>query len=152
MDTTHRRRDFLALVTGNVSRLVSASDVDTVAEQLVSLPTPGMLVSCCFESSSDALCWLTHPVPVEAVQSVVGSGLLGPPSPGASAGCWFAVASSGSRSCFNFFSSGTGGALSLMKESMSPLCAVGRFAVAADAYRWLATSATQELLQVLSDV
>lgn len=152
METSGHTPAFLATITADVSRLVNAAHVDAIVQQLVSLSTPGILVSCGFRSSADALCWLTHPVPAEAALSVVGNGLLGPPLPSASTGGWLAVASGGSRSCFNIASSGIIGAVSLMRESKSPLCAVGRFVTAADAYRWLASASTQDLLHVLGDV
>lgn len=152
MEMSGHTPTFLATITANKSRLVNAADVNAIRQQLVSLSTPGMLVSCGFRSSADALCSLTDPVPAEAVLSVVANRLLGPPLPSASTGGWLAVASSGSRSCFNIASSGIIGAVSLMRESKSPLCAVGRFVAAADAHRWLASASTQDLLHVLGDV
>lgn len=41
--------------------------------------------------------------------------------------------------------------LPLMKSSVSPVCAVGRLVLAADPYKWMASTATEEWLQILVD-
>lgn len=97
------------------------------------------------------MCWLTDPVPADVVQSVHQSGVLpAPPSEGGG-GRWLAIFAHGLSSCIDLQSSGTGCAVMLMKQFVSPLCAEGRFAAADDAHRWLASSATADLLQLLSD-
>lgn len=151
MDTAHGGRGFLALVMAQTSLLVRASDGVTVVQRLLSLPTPGLLVSCCFSSAATAMCWLTDPVPADAVQSAEQTGLLCPASSTPEDGVWLAVVSRGLSSCFKVDSAGTGGVLMLLKQSASPMCAVGRFALAADAYRWLASEAAGHLLEMLGD-
>lgn len=145
------QRGFLGLVTAESSRLLSTMDDLTIAQRLVALPTSGLLMSCSFETAASAMCWLTDPVPADVVQAVHQSGVLpAPPSEGGG-GRWLAIFARGLSSCLDLRSSGTGGAVMLMKQSVSPLCAVGRFAAADDAHRWLASSATADLLQLLSD-
>ncbi|KAK1866630.1 hypothetical protein I4F81_009146 [Pyropia yezoensis] len=145
------RRGFLGLVTAESSRLLSTMDDLTIAQRLFALPTSGLLMSCSFETAASAMCWLTDPVPADVVQAVHQSGVLpAPPSEGGG-GRWLAIFARGLSSCLDLRSSGTGGAVMLMKQSVSPLCAVGRFAAADDAHRWLASSATADLLQLLSD-
>lgn len=142
---------FLALVTVKTSLLLRATDDATIAQQLLSLQSSGLLVTCSFASATSAMCWLTSPVPVEAVESVQQSALLGLASTGAVTGGWLAVVSRGSSTCINVTSSGVGGALKLLKESASPVCAVCLFGDAIDAYKWLASTSVEGLLEVLGD-
>lgn len=148
VETVPSERVFIALITSHTSRLVRASDGATVAQQLLSLPTPGLLVSCFFPSAATALCWLTDPVPAEAVQTAETGGLLCPLSSSTAEGVWLAVVSHGLSSCFKVDSAGIGGVLMLLKRSLSPMCAVGRFALAADAR---ASDAAANLLGLLGD-
>lgn len=151
VETVPSERVFIAPITSHTSRLVRASDGATLAQQLLSLPTPGLLVSCCFPSAATALCWLTDPVPAEAVETAETGGLLCPLSSSTAEGVWLYVVSHGLSSGFKVDSAGTGGVLMLLKRSSSPMCAVGRFALAADAHRWRASDAAANLLGLLGD-
>lgn len=142
---------FLALVTVKTSLLLRATYDATIAQKLLSLPSSGLLVTCSLTSATSAMCWLTSPVPVGAVESVQQSGLLGLASTGAVTGGWLAVVSRASNTCINVNSSGVGWALKLLKESVSPICAVCRFGDATDAYKWLASTSVEGLLGVLGD-
>lgn len=150
MDHEPGRPAYLALVSSETSLLVRATDDAAVAQKLLSLRSSGLLASGSFSTTTAAICWLTDPVPADVVSSAEESGVLGL-STGVVDGGWLAVVSCGSSSCFNVASSGVGGAVKLLKESVSPVCAVGRFNFAADAYKWLAGSSANDLLQLLGD-
>lgn len=53
-----------------------SSDEDAIYRQMLSLPVPGLLVSCSFLMYEDALCWLTDPLPADVVQAAAPSELL----------------------------------------------------------------------------
>lgn len=150
MDHEPGRPAYLALMSSETSLLVRATDDAAVAQKLLSLRSSGLLASGSFSTTTAAICWLTDPVPADVVSSAEESGVLGL-STGVVDGGWLAVVSGGSSSCFNVASSGVGGAVKLLKESVSPVCAVGRFNFASDAYKWLAGSSANDLLQLLGD-
>lgn len=137
---------YLALMSAETSLLVRAMDDAAIAQKLLSLRSSGLLASGGFSSTAAAMCWLTDPVPADVVSSAESSGGQGPVDGG-----WLAVASGGAKSCINVASSGVGGAVKLLKESVSPVCAVGRFERATDAFEWLAGSSAEDLLQLLGD-
>lgn len=142
-------RPVMALITADVSRLVRVTDESTIAAQMLSLPTPGLLVTCGFVTVADAMCWLTNPLPAEVVQAAEQSGVLGPVVTSCVDGGWLAVVTRGSRSCFHVDSSDTSAAVMLLSGAASPICAVGHFAAADAAHAWLSGAASAELLTLL---
>lgn len=149
MATALVHRPVMALITADVSRLVRVSDESTIAAQMLSLPTPGLLVTCSFVTVADAMCWLTNPLPADVVQAAEQSGMLGPVVHSCVDGGWLAVATRGSRSCFHVDSSDTNAAVMLLNGAASPICAVGHFAAADAAHAWLSGAASAELLTLL---
>lgn len=85
----------MALITAHVSRILISSDEDAIYRQMLSLPVPGLLVSCSFLMYEDALCWLTDPLPADVVQAAAPSELLACAAPTPIDGGWLAVASKG---------------------------------------------------------
>lgn len=142
-------RPVMALVTSGVSRMVRASDEATMVAQMLSLPTPGLMVSCSFMTVADAMCWLTNPLPAEVVQAAEQRGVLGPVVTSCVDGGWLAVVTQGSCSCFHIDSSNTSAAVMLMNGAAPPICALGHFASADAAHDWLSGTASCELLTLL---
>lgn len=143
------RRPFLAVITAETSLLLRTSDDEAISQRLHSVPHGALLLTCPFHSSGAAVSWLTDPVSTDAV---VTSHLLGHPlglAPSRGDASWLAVVARGSSSCFHLHSFCLGGALMFIKESASPVSAVGRFPSAADAYTWLGTAAVEGLHEVL---
>lgn len=95
MATTAFRRPVVALITAHVSRIMIFSDEDAIFRQMLSLPVPGLLVSCSFSMYEDALCWLTDPLPAHVVQAAAPSELLACAAPTPIDGGWLAIASKG---------------------------------------------------------
>lgn len=142
-------RPVMALATSGVSRMVRASDESTMVAQMLSLPKPGLIVSCSFMTVADAMCWLTNPLPAEVVQAAEQSGVLGPVGISCVDGGWLAVGTQGSRSCYHIDSSDTSAAVMLLNGAASPICAVGHFASADAAHAWLSGTASSELPTLL---
>lgn len=145
MERVPSRPAYWALMSAETSLLVRATVEAAVARQLLSLRSSGLLASGIFSSATAAICWLTDPVPAAVVCGVLDS------SSGAVRGDWLAVVARGTSSCFNVACLGVGGTVKRLKESVSPVSAVGRFDLAADAYAWLARSSVEDLLQLLED-
>lgn len=151
MDGAPCHRAFLALISVETSRLLRTSEDVAITRQLLTVPTHGLLVSSTFLTTTTAMCWLTDPTPADVVQSVAESGLFCRRSTSAVDVGWLAVVSRVASSCFDVNHTGMEGVTTLMKGSLSPICAVGRFVSAADAYCWMRSPATVEWLQNLVD-
>lgn len=143
------RRGFFALISAETSTLLRASDDVAITRQIVSTPTHRFFVSSTFTSPTAAVFWLTNSTPTDVVQSVAERNLFCARSATALVGGWLAVVSHRASSCFDVNRSGMEEVLSLMKNSVSPVCAVGRFVMAADAHQWVTSPATEEWLQIL---
>lgn len=144
------RRPVLAFISAQTSRIMRSSDDVTIKRELLSLPTPGLLVTCTFSTPTDAMCWLTDPLHADAVRDSEQAGLRRSPT-AAPDGGWLAVMSRDSSACFKVSSAGTSSVVSVLGQTVSPVCAVGRLAGSAAALEWLASSAVSVLLTILGD-
>jgi len=128
--------------------LSAASASTSIGHYLPTMPLGSLLVVGVFPTDTDALCWLTDPMRLDAVSNANEDAPRLAAAAGADAG-WFAVYNSSLSSSFDARRRGAERALSLLSPRGAGVSVVCRLANAAAALSWLAGRQHRDLLEVL---
>lgn len=150
MASTAAEHGFLGMITAETSLLLRRSDENAITQRLSSVAFGGLLVSCSFASTTDALCWLTNPVATEAVLASKRQLSAECASMASDLG-WLAVVSPCSSFCLRVDKSGFHGPAVRLRQAAPSVCVAARFGAAVEAHRWSGGAAVQNLIEVLRE-
>jgi len=128
--------------------LSAASAADCIGHYLPNMPLGSLLVVGVFSTDTEALCWLTDPMRLEAVTNA-NEDAAQLESAASSDDGWFAVYNPSLSSSFDARKPGAERALSLLSPRGAGVSVVCRVATAAAALSWLACRQPRDLLEVL---
>jgi len=140
---------YVAVLSPAVCVIHNLTDGVDITRRLVAVEQQGVLATRCFPSQRDDLCWLTNPVHTEAVATAaVLAERAGPISFDGSV-ARIAVVTQSSSCCFGIDAVGVASALAMVRDPALGACVLHGFSSAALAWRWLASDAGRNLLDVI---
>ena len=141
--------NYVAMLSAEVCAIHNWSDGVNILRRVFSVQASSTVVTRCFKTQNEALCWLTDPVQTAAVADCAT-----PADHSASPETnvtrqWVALVTHSMSSCVKVDATGIGITIGALRDVEDRACVVQRFPNAAEAWRWVGTSCARSLLDVV---
>jgi len=141
-------RKYVAIFAPTVCVMLNWFEDAHITRRLCAGGDARVLVTRCFTTQRDALCWLTHPAYKEAVATTAELTVeLAPAADSPSA--FMAIATPSSRSCHPTSGVGLAAVLALVQDPSNGVCITATFATEPIAWEWLENNTGTALMEVV---
>lgn len=139
--------NYVPVLCSSVCAIHNWTDGINILQRVMSVDIGSVVVSRCFKTQNDALCWLTDPVQTEAVACSAEHKTFAGELASFDSQCWLALVSRVSATCVSVDAAEL--TIGALRNAAEGACVVRRFPSAAEAWRWVDAGTARSLLDVV---